>query len=359
MTIGSRFWPEVIIQPYNATDKSYELYSDDERVVRQQGNSWVAADVGTANLIAIAPNGITTSVVVTVTNPDLESLMFPYNEITMHLEDNLDAVIVQRPANAVESDQIIFLSDNERVATVSDTGRITAVGPGTTIITASAGDIRAELRVTVIVPVRSITVSINREVFRVGETAEYRIRVEPEDATNASVSVSFSGARVTPSGENMFLCEEAGEVTITFTAGSGDPVEITIVVHDLEVLADEVYRLTNRERSNAGLPYLQRSQQLTPVALLRAGEIIIRLDEDHRRPDGRAFYTILDDYDIDYMLAGENLAAGQASPAEVVRAWMDSRGHREAMLNPDYSVLGVGVAMDHSGRIYWVQIFTD
>ena len=359
LTVGSRFWPEVIIQPYNATDKSFELYSDNERVVRQQGNSWVAAGLGMANLIATAPNGIMTTVVITVTNPDLESLSFPYNEITMHLEDELDAVIVQRPVNAVGSDQIRFTSDNERIATVSDEGKITAVGVGTTTITASVGDVRTELRVTVIVPVRSIIVSMSREVFRVGELAEYRIQVEPENATNASVSVSFSGARVTPSGANMFLCEEAGEVTITFTAGSGDPVEITIVVLDLEVLADEVFRLTNRERANAGLPNLLRSPQLTPVALLRAGEIIIRLDEDHKRPDGRDFHTILDDYNIDYMFAGENLAAGQTSPAEVVRAWMDSRSHRETMLNPDYSFLGVGVAMDHNGRLYWVQMFID
>ena len=359
MTIGSRFWPEVIIQPYNAADKSYELYSDDERVVRQQGNSWVAAGLGTANLIATASNGIMTSVVVTVTNPDLESLSFPSNEITMHLEDYLDAVIVQRPVNTVESDQIRFISDNEQIATVSDEGRITAVGIGTTTIIASVGDIRAELRVTVIVPVRSIVVSMNREVFRIGELAEYRIQVEPENATNPSVSVGFSGARVTPSGANMFLCEEAGEVTITFTAGSGDPIEITIVVHDLEVLADDVFRLTNRERTNAGLPNLQSSPQLSPVALFRAGEIIIRLDEDHRRPDGRDFYTILDDYVVDYVLAGENLAAGQTSPAEVVRAWMDSRSHRDTILNPDYRFLGVGVTMDHNGRLYWVQMFTD
>jgi len=357
MPIYTRFWPEVIIQPQNATDKSYELRSDDERVVRQQGNSWIASAAGTANIIATASNGMTATVTITVTAPLLESLSFSNAEITLNQDDYYDTVLVQTPVNAVEDDQIIYTSDNEAIATVSEEGRITAVDVGTTTIVASYGEIHAEIQVTVIVPVRSIHVSMNREVFRVGETAEFRIQVEPENASNASVTTSFSGARVMPTGSNMFICEEAGEVTITFSTAGGNLTEITIIVHDLAQLANEVFRITNLERTNAGIPALGRLANLNDVAQLRAGETIIQFS--HTRPDGREFETILEDYNVEYIFAGENLAAGQRGPAEAVRDWMNSPGHRRNLLHLDFGHIGIGVAMDHNGRLYWVQMFTD
>ena len=357
--VGTRFWPEVIIQPYNATDKSYELRSDNELVVRKQGNNWVAAGIGKANLIATTANGITASVEVTVTSPELQSMSFPYEEITMQLEDQIDAILELAPRGVNVDGHIKYTSANERVATVSSEGRITAVGIGNTTITAMVGSITADLKVTVVVPVRSIQVIMERRIYSLGEQAEFRIQLEPENASNASVAVSFSGAQVTSIGPNTFTCDEAGEVKITFTAESGSSTEITIVVHDLVVLAEDVFRLTNLERINAGRSALGRLTALSEVAQLRAGEIIIRLDQDHRRPDGREFFTILDDYGVERMFEGENLAAGQRSPADVVREWMESPGHRRNIVNEDFTYLGVGVTMDHTGRIYWVQLFID
>jgi len=358
MPVFSRFWPEVIIQPHNATDKHYQLRSDDERVIRQQGNSWIASAVGTANLTATASNGMTATLKVTVTAPELESLAFTVDDITLNLDDHFDTVVVQIPPETVEDDQIRFVSGNERIATVSAEGRITATGVGTTTVTAISGDVRAEMKVTVVVPVSRIIVTIDRDVYRVGETAVFHIQVEPENASNASVAVSFSGARVThTTGSNSFVCNEAGEVIITFSAGSGDPLEVKIVVHDLEVLSDEVFRLTNLERANAGLPVLGRLPDLTNIAQLRAGEIIILFS--HTRPDGREFETIFGDYNVEYFFAGENLAAGQKNPAEAVRDWMNSPGHRRNLLNIDFGNVGIGVTMDNNGRLYWVQMFMD
>jgi len=360
MPVYTRFWPEVIIQPHNATDKYYELISDDERVVRRHGNSWMATAVGTANLTATAPNGISVTVTITVTPPELEALAFAHEEVTLHLDDFLDVVLIRTPGNAVEEDQIKFISDNERVATISNEGRITAVGAGSTTITASYRDIQAKMRVNVIVPITGIRVDIDRLVFRVGEQTSFRYQVEPESASNTSVTVSFSGAQVTHSiVANTLTFDSAGEVKISLSVGNTVLTEVTIIVHDLAVLADEVFRLTNLERTNRGLPALGRVQNLTDVAQLRAGEIIIRLEQDHRRPDGRDWFTILEDYHIECIYARENLARGQTSPAEVVQAWMNSTGHRESILHPDVNHLGVGIVMDNAGSLYWVQLFIE
>jgi len=354
---GSRFRPEIIIHPADATDKFFEVHTDDESVLRQQGNFWVALEIGTANIIATAPNGITAMVTVTVTEPPLESMAFIDDEIAMILGDDLQLSLKFTPEDAVPGETIIYTSSNENVVTVTEGGRITAVGNGSATIRATAGEIRANLRVNVIVPVRNITVTMPRRDYSVGDQAEFSITVEPENATNQSVDVSFSGASVTSTGENTFKCNEAGEVTITFTAATGTAARVVITVHDLAALAEEVHRLTNIERSNAGLSNLGRNQPLTQTALVRAREIMTLFS--HTRPDGRDCFTAFVENNVQYRQAGENLAAGQRTAAEAVRSWMESPGHRENIVKADFANMGVGVTMDDEGRIYWTQTFTD
>jgi uncharacterized protein YkwD len=277
MPIGTRFFPEVIILPQNADDKSFELHSDNEIVVRMQGYNWVAADYGTANLIATASNGVTVSVEITVTAHALETLSFADDEITMLAGTHTDLSLILYPRDAVVEEPIRFSSSDDRIVSVTTRGRVHAIGAGTAIISAEAGDIKAELDITVISP-------------------------------------------------------------------------------DLEELAEEVFLLTNLERENAGLLLLEKSAYVTEAALIRADEIMSG-EVSHTRPDGSGFETVLDDLGINYALAGENIAAGQRNPAEVVRAWMNSHDHRLNILDEDFTYLGIGVAMDNDGRFYWAQMF--
>ena len=43
---------------------------------------------------------------------------------------------------------------------------------------------------------------------------------------------------------------------------------------------------------------------------------------------------------------GENVAMGQSSAAHALDSWMHSPGHRKNILNPVYTELGVGYAVD-------------
>lgn len=54
---------------------------------------------------------------------------------------------------------------------------------------------------------------------------------------------------------------------------------------------------------------------------------------------------------------GENIAAGYRSAASVVRAWLNSPGHRANILNPDFTRIGLGLAAGAGGTRYWVQDF--
>ncbi|NNG35567.1 CAP domain-containing protein [Nakamurella sp. DB0629] len=57
-------------------------------------------------------------------------------------------------------------------------------------------------------------------------------------------------------------------------------------------------------------------------------------------------------------LTGENIAAGYLTPEAVMSAWMNSPGHKENILRPQFSIMGVGVADSTDAyRKYWVQNF--
>ena len=66
---------------------------------------------------------------------------------------------------------------------------------------------------------------------------------------------------------------------------------------------------------------------------------------------------MMESFGIRFSAAGENIASGQKTPAEVVAAWMNSPGHRANILSPTYNQLGVGLATSKSGKNYWTQMF--
>jgi uncharacterized protein YkwD len=54
---------------------------------------------------------------------------------------------------------------------------------------------------------------------------------------------------------------------------------------------------------------------------------------------------------------GENVAYGQKDPADVMRAWMNSPGHRANILNAKYTEIGVGVVIASNGQAFFTQQF--
>jgi uncharacterized protein YkwD len=82
---------------------------------------------------------------------------------------------------------------------------------------------------------------------------------------------------------------------------------------------------------------------------------------DHTGSDGRSTFQRLRDAGYNYRLAAENIAAGVATPAEVVALWMDSPSHRANILNCALRETGVGYVADPNDRLnygtYWVQTF--
>ena len=124
----------------------------------------------------------------------------------------------------------------------------------------------------------------------------------------------------------------------------------------VDEMASEVIRLTNIERVKAGLSPLQHHAGLQRAAMVRAEEITRKFS--HTRPDGTDSSTALYENGVSCS-CGENIAAGQKTPEAVVRAWMNSPGHKAAILDPDATHIGVGVCKSPiTGQWLWVQDFS-
>jgi uncharacterized protein YkwD len=120
----------------------------------------------------------------------------------------------------------------------------------------------------------------------------------------------------------------------------------------------EVLRLVNDERRRNGLQALARNQTLETQAVQYACELIQYDFFDHVNPrTGTHLRDRSVEFGYDYWVIGENLAAGQRSPVEVVQAWLDSPCHRENIMNPAFTELGIGVRVGGDYGFYWVQEF--
>ena len=128
-------------------------------------------------------------------------------------------------------------------------------------------------------------------------------------------------------------------------------------VGNFSAFQKEVVDLVNVERTNRGLNPLKLDEKLSNVATTKSQDMINKNYFDHTSPTYGSPFDMMKQFGISYKSAGENIAMGQNSPKEVVTAWMNSPGHRANILNSSFTDIGVGIAKNSSGSIYWTQMF--
>jgi uncharacterized protein YkwD len=114
--------------------------------------------------------------------------------------------------------------------------------------------------------------------------------------------------------------------------------------------------LTNKEREKEGLRPLKANAKLFEAARKHSANMARQQRMDHTLDDKGPSERLRE---AGYRGFGwaENCAAGQRTPAEAVRAWMRSPGHRRNMLNESFAEIGLGVALSKDGTRYWTQVF--
>lgn len=155
--------------------------------------------------------------------------------------------------------------------------------------------------------------------------------------------------------------------TVAPTVEETQPVEPETQKEEAAPVIDsrvsEVIAGINAERAAAAVAPVVYDATLTSMAQTRASEnadnnFFVVENGKHMRPDGRTASSICTDYGV-YGYFGEVMGRNQTSPAEIVTGWHDSAPHYACMTGAKYSRVGVGVAADAKGNLYWVAIFMD
>ncbi len=120
-------------------------------------------------------------------------------------------------------------------------------------------------------------------------------------------------------------------------------------------LVEDVLSQTNKFRKSKGLPTLIINEDLSAIAERHSINMAKgRVGFGHggfskRNREAGKYVKPL------YRFA-ENVAYGATTGREVVTQWKNSSGHRKNMLGK-YKYIGIGVAKDRRGRIYYTQLF--
>lgn len=112
---------------------------------------------------------------------------------------------------------------------------------------------------------------------------------------------------------------------------------------------EQIVSLTNVARSltTEDAPALQYSPALSKSAQAKADDMASRHYFAHEINNESTWQFI----SLPYEKAGENLAIGFTDPEKMMFAWLKSPGHRDNILNPDFTKIGIGIARDGNNWI--------
>lgn len=147
----------------------------------------------------------------------------------------------------------------------------------------------------------------------------------------------------------------------TVNPESSESIELEVFEYNLtvdEVAEKEMFEKVNKERKDMGLTELVWESSLVPVARDHAKDMWERKYFAHVSPDGKDVGDRLNDAKVSYQIAGENLALAPTT-LTAHAGLMNSKGHRENILDKRFNKIGVGV-IDNGvyGKMY-VQVFTN
>ena len=228
---------DVIYTPEDTTDdKTVTWTSSDDEIATVDENGVVTALKDGETTITATVGSHTAECLVHVREVPLEGIDLDKTAITMNKGDKSEALVVSyNPEDTTDDKTVTWSSENEDIATVED-GVVTAVGAGTTTITAKVGEFTATCEVTVVVPLESISVEADgaTDSLEVDDTVNLTVKYNPEDTTvERDVIWTSSDDTVATVDENgTVTAVKGGTATITATVnGISATCDIKVLIH--------------------------------------------------------------------------------------------------------------------------------
>jgi trimeric autotransporter adhesin len=217
------------------TDRPVSWSSSSNNIATVSSSGLVTAvAAGTATITATS-EGKSGSATVTVTLVPVGNVAIAPTTLTLTplQKKTLVATVTDPSGNVLTNRPVAWSSDNDLIATVSQSGEVTGVLPGTAKITATSGGKSASAAVTVtLTPVGTVTVDPSSLALTVGKTGTLTATVRDANGTelaNRPVSWSSSDTRIATVSGGVVTAVAPGSATITATSeGKSGSAAVTV-----------------------------------------------------------------------------------------------------------------------------------
>lgn len=247
----------ISITPQDALYRNINWRSSNNSVIVVDANGKIrAVNPGTAEITAVAHNGIQRSIQITVKQPvDSINLSAPNN--TINVLESLTITATINPQNATDQN-LRWISSNTNVLTVNEIGVVRGISPGTATITAiSSNGITESISITVLqLDPTSISLNNSQIGLIINDSFQLQATVLP---TNANSTITWTSsnnlvARVSTGGMVTGVSDGFAIITARTTNGLtrttvvyvrfdiGDFIFNEIEPNDTMTLADSINR---------------------------------------------------------------------------------------------------------------------
>lgn len=208
------------VKPDDATDKTVLWTSSDTAIATVDDSGKVTGiKEGTATIRAKAGDKqATCAVTVAKMVIAVESISLNKNDLNLEKGKSETLIATVKPDNATDK-TVTWSSSDDAIATVEQTGKVLAIGGGEATITVQAGEKTATCKVTVTVPVESISLDNTSLTLEEGQSTTLVATVKPDDASDKTVAWSSSDEKIATVENGKVSAIKEGSVTITAAAG--------------------------------------------------------------------------------------------------------------------------------------------
>jgi uncharacterized protein YkwD len=210
---------------------------------------------------------------------------------------------------------------------------------------------------------RSFKDAMAESGYRAAQSA--MLEVAGDSAAAISESLASRGCKeiAVAAYRELGVATRPGRAWVVLGAPLAPPAEA-----DGATVSGRVLALVNAARADArrcgwkkfkAAPPLVLSEILGRAARIQADDMARHGSLSHSGSDGSTPAERATRAGYRWKLVGENIAAGQPAPEQVVAEWLESPGHCSNIMDPAYAEMGVAFAYEARSEkgVYWSQVF--
>ncbi|WP_158568177.1 GBS Bsp-like repeat-containing protein [Coprobacillus sp. AF33-1AC] len=250
---------QATIDPSNTTDSKQLIWESSDPTIAKVDNAGkvTAVSEGVATITVTTSNGKQATCQITVLK-HIKTITLNKSELQLNKSETETLVATAKPDDTVY-DSWTWSSENTNVATVDQSGKVTAVGGGTTniVVTTTNGKV-AKCKVTVVNPITSVTINKTKINLLKGHSETLQATINPSDTTDVKrITWKSSNTNVATVDENGKVTGmNPGTATITATTSNNKIASI-----EINVLKDVLGVSLNNDETEAKLKFYNVNQE--------------------------------------------------------------------------------------------------